>query len=176
MGTIYVLIALSTAYWLSRIPERQKLKTWTQILTVLVFVLIPTWDVLLGRLYFNYLCETEGDIKIHNQAELPTEHWEDGVPRDRLERLPGRGFEILIGEKFIIESHTIKNYGEPFRIDKEHKVLNNRVTDEVLSEFIYFIYWGGWLINASGLHRSGVSCPSYRLISKLYSETFIKEN
>lgn len=145
------------------------------LLAGLAFLLIFTWDVIMGNFYFYYLCATEGGGKVYQQAELPSEYWRDsGIPRDRLEKVPGEDRQILIGDKYILERNTIKNYGYPFRIDKEYKALKNRIDGEVLSEFIHFRYWGGWLINATALHRSADHCPNIRLISKLYSDTFVK--
>lgn len=41
-----------------------------QALCVAIFVLIPTWDVIPGRLYFQHLCEKEAGIKVFKTVEV----------------------------------------------------------------------------------------------------------
>lgn len=170
----YVKLAFWTARFLSRRAQKIKTQNIIKLSVALIFILIPTWDVILGRLYFNYLCDTEGGIRMYKQAELPLKHWkQNGVPRDRLVKTPGGGYQIVIGDRFILERHTIKNYALPFKIEKEHKKLRNKITGELLSEFILFRYWGGWLINNTGLNRSAENCSDVKT-TMLYKKSFIK--
>jgi hypothetical protein len=71
------------AVWLVMRRVKSPGRKWKAgLVTALIFFLIPTWDILLGRAYFYYLCATEGGIKIYGQVELPKEYWdEEGRPR-----------------------------------------------------------------------------------------------
>src|SRR4030067_3518574 len=71
---VYLVVAWVTIKWL---PSKKA--KW---IAVAVFVLIPTWDEILGRIYFKYLCETQGGIKVYKVVELPGEYWAaDGMPK-----------------------------------------------------------------------------------------------
>lgn len=66
---VYVAVALFVAWFLARQFDSQKAKTTAVVSSLLVFALIPTWDILPGRLYFNHLCETEGGLKVYKTVE-----------------------------------------------------------------------------------------------------------
>lgn len=159
-GTIYVLIVLLTAYWLSLIPRRQKIKTWTQILTVLVFALIPTWDIILGRLYFNYLCETESGIKIYKQMELPAEYWDENGESNFI---TSRGDldQSLLDNRFDkeLERESVSDIARLLNIRKYRRMISRAQSNEMLGAYVRFVYFGGWLVNSTGIHVTGTSCP-----------------
>ena len=66
---VYVGVAVVLAWLLARRRQTPKAKAIAATLTLLVFALIPTWDILPGRLYFNHLCATEGGLKIYKTVE-----------------------------------------------------------------------------------------------------------
>jgi len=169
VGVLYVLVALSTSYWLSRFPERQKTKTWTQILTVLVFALIPTWDIAPGKLYFKYLCNTEGGVRVYQKAELPAEYWQDdGDPRSKLKKTGPADYEYTIGKEYFMVSTEKQTHSDLFHIDKHGYIVKSRETGELLGQYTFFRYWGGWLINSTGLHRSAERCPKNNFLEKIF--------
>ncbi len=48
---------------------------------IAVFVLIPTWDIIPGHLYFNYLCGKEAGTRVLKTVEVEKEYFLlDGRP------------------------------------------------------------------------------------------------
>jgi hypothetical protein len=39
------------------------------ILATLFFILLPTWDVIIGKIYFDHLCKTEGGLKVYKNVQ-----------------------------------------------------------------------------------------------------------
>lgn len=39
------------------------------ILAILFFILLPTWDVIIGKIYFDHLCKTEGGLKMYESVQ-----------------------------------------------------------------------------------------------------------
>lgn len=39
------------------------------ILATLFFILLPTWDVIIGKIYFDHLCKTEGGLKVYESVQ-----------------------------------------------------------------------------------------------------------
>lgn len=39
------------------------------VLATLFFILLPTWDVIIGKIYFDHLCKTEGGLKIYESVQ-----------------------------------------------------------------------------------------------------------
>lgn len=67
---VYLLIAVTLAVWAPRaIFNTSRARTITGIAVLLTFVLIPTWDIIPGKLYFDHLCKTEGGLKIYKTVE-----------------------------------------------------------------------------------------------------------
>src|SRR5436309_15436428 len=52
-------------------------------ITITIFVLIPTWDIVPGWLYFAYLCNTEGGQKIYKTVEVGPQYFLKLGERDR---------------------------------------------------------------------------------------------
>src|SRR5437773_872909 len=55
-------------------------------ITITIFVLIPTWDIIPGWLYFAYLCNTAGGQKIYKTVELSHEYFLKAGEPDRSQR------------------------------------------------------------------------------------------
>lgn len=186
IALFWIIIAffyIKLAFWLARFLSRHSQKTKTQKLVkfgvALVFVLIPTWDVILGRLYFNHLCATEGGIKIYRQAELSDKYWDE----------KNNPVFIVGGGKF--DPTPLKNQYKFINIHKEPdsiaKFLNIKQTaksivktesDEILGQYILFYYFGGWLFNSTGLHVSADVCPPIRagVTRSFINQVFIPNN
>ncbi|MGH6636590.1 MAG: hypothetical protein ACRED0_10845 [Gammaproteobacteria bacterium] len=163
---LYLLVAISVTRWLARIPKRSSYKWLMALLTLAVFALIPTWDEVLGRMYFKHLCETEGGVKVYKTVGLGPEYWEkDGTikfVRGRVDELPRAGHFRMpvgkVGDRYLITDNVKRRYVQSFRIDKDWYAVVDRRTQEVMAERISFLYWGGWLINSSGLHVTATRC------------------
>lgn len=60
-----ILLAVVSYVWLARFVARRIENRAAKYTVIAIFILIPTWDVIPGKLYFNHLCETQGGEKIY---------------------------------------------------------------------------------------------------------------
>ncbi len=63
---LYILLAWLAVYLVKKYTG----STIAKYLTVAVFILIPSWDILPGRLYFHRLCEKEAGIRVFKTVEV----------------------------------------------------------------------------------------------------------
>ena len=167
VGSIYFLLAVFLTFWLASRPKKtiHQIIVFTFVATV--FVLIPTWDIIPGRLYFKHLCKTEGGIKIYKQTELPAEYWDES----------GNIQKEILSKVINTESQVQDESQNLFHTRKTKKLIIDKNSGELLGTYTYFIYFGGWLINNTGLHVTGISCPPLEqasfsdLIRKVFVQT-----
>jgi|SRR3989344_1913890 len=152
---IYIAIAWAI---IKRLPNKKS--KW---IAAAVFILIPTWDEIAGRIYFKYLCETEGHQKIHKTFELGKEYFlsPGEINMNTAGRLPALGGELNIVKvkdrfSFTHESARVSYF---FRIDKATLVIKEIASGEVIATDTRFLYFGGWVVNHTGAHVTGTSCP-----------------
>jgi hypothetical protein len=120
--------------------------------TATVFFLIPVWDQIIGSLYFQHLCRTEGGSKVYKTVRLGPEYWSDGVlDRKSLER------------RFEFPTVSQEKYSRLFNIKLGRDLVVDTRTNEVIGSDTYFIHFGGWLVNSVGFHVRGASCPASKL-------------
>ena len=125
----------------------------TLILTV--FVLIPTWDIIPGQLYFNHLCEKEAGIKVFRTVEMEKEYFlPNGQPDEK--KLAGR---------YSRDFRLDKDFSPLFHIAKRESVIQNVQTGDVLGTATDFSYRGGWLTAFVLPEGPGTSCSAYPNLS-----------
>lgn len=154
-----LLVYLGIA-WLviKRLPSKKA--KW---IAVAVFILIPTWDEILGRVYFKYLCEMEGNQKIYKTFELGKEYFllPGEINMNTAGRLPAQGGELNIvkaKDRFSF-THESTRVSYSFRIDKAALVIKEIASGEVVATDTRFLYFGGWVVNHTSAHVTGISCP-----------------
>jgi len=66
-----------------------------------------------------------------------------------------------------------------FNIEKRSREIFDEETGKILGTIVHFIHFGGKLVNSTGLHVSGTSCPSDELVSnyiiRLSKKVFIQK-
>ena len=67
-ATVYLVIG---SFIVKRIPNK-----WGKGVAIIVMLLIPTGDAIVGRIYLNHLCSTEAGVKAYRTVELPAEYWD----------------------------------------------------------------------------------------------------
>lgn len=134
---------------IKRLPSKKA--KW---ITVAVFILIPTWDEILGRIYFKHLCETEGGVRVYKTVELPAEYW-DGQGRAKFIDEKAGGF--LLGKEYPPEYKT-EAYSIFFHIDNAGYKRVDKQSGQVLGEVTDFRYWGGWMRRNLSLHNTADGC------------------
>ena len=178
-----LLIYLAVA-WLviKRLPSKKA--KW---IAVAVFILIPTWDVILGRLYFYSLCMTEGGQNIYKTVEINKEYYSPNVSKAKLPE----GQEWEIGKEYVMHiegdhpmvKRTVKVVVDPEKLKDRYeivvakfaneKILNvqkissfvkDKQTGEILGTATSFAYWGGWVAKHSVSHVVAIECPETKMV------------
>ncbi len=157
------LIALSifAGYILASyfIVKSQKSKR-KKIIAAIIMVLIPTWDVIIGRTIIYTLCATQGGIYVYETVGLGEENFDDdGVPLfyDRRKTL-GR---MKLANRYT-GNRSIKIVSKLFNIKKYSEEILDTKHNKVLGEIKSYGYKGGWAFNLFNVGGAGgVSCPSY---------------
>lgn len=159
--TVYISVAILVTRFFIKRAKTRKGKWLKGLATVAIFVLIPTWDAILGTIYFRYLCATEGGVHVYKVVELAPEYWNaDGSPAFMDPN--GNTDETLFANRFAYRTKVEEKYSGKFNIDKYIDVLLNKDTQEVLGTRTSFLYFGGWLVNSTGFHVNGIRCHGYK--------------
>ncbi len=166
----YILVA----YFIVKVQKNKRKK----IIAATIMILIPTWDVIIGRAMLYTLCATQGGIHVYQTVELGPEYFdEDGAPlfyaRDKFVK----NMEIARRYKGVSEWADMIPL---FHLRVHSEKIADEQNDYILGEVKYFIYNGGWVFNSLKVGGGGgESCPSYsgENILKLSKKTFsLKEN
>lgn len=173
----YLLVAIIVTWLLKRSLRGNRWQKLVVVISILTFLLIPTWDMILGRAYFHYLCVTEGGVQVYKQIELPAEYWDENGKPIFVSDNGGINEELLTN--YVVFSKVYKDESRnPFHIRTTKKIIEDKNNHERVGSYTYFIYFGGWLVNNIGYHVRGSSCPSLEKasFSKLVKSTFIQKN
>lgn len=182
---LYIGLALLISYWARRGFDTPKAKHIAQALTLIIFALIPTWDIIPGKLYFNHLCETEGGLKIYKTAEeVEGLHQVEGgsstaqsTLRYGYKFVEGTSLEgnlmkytlgangALLQQKIseVTSNYIVSRTIEPrsFNILKTSYRIAHRQTGEQYSMMSFFSHSGNWLqVKFSPLLGHGGDCTS----------------
>lgn len=118
-----ILLAVVAYIWLARFVARRIENRAAKYTVIAIFILIPTWDVIPGKLYFNHLCEKEAGLKIYKTVE--------GV----------EGFRVYPGA--VAEPDALKKYGYKYQersegnrlyrytLDADGKIVRHEVTESI---------------------------------------------
>lgn len=152
-----ILLAVVIYVWLARFVTKRIANQAAKYIAIALFTLIPTWDIIPGKLYFNHLCESEAGVKIFETMELPAEYWDQqGKPRFFNEH----GY---LDNKFLADhldggGGRIEHYSSAFAIDKVTSPIKEKVSQKVLAEITTFGFWGGWVSRNFIPHNTAASC------------------
>lgn len=159
MFGLSILLAVVIYVWLARFVTKRIKNRVAKYAVIAIFILIPTWDIIPGKLYFNHLCENEAGVKVYQTVELPAEYWDE------------QGKAKFFKENGDLNHPFLKNrFGEPsltkpypsfFRIDETHQKLVNNSNQEILGEVVSFMYWGGWISRNLSPHNTAVDCKEF---------------
>lgn len=156
--TFYIVVAILVTRFFVKRARTRKGKWLKGLATTVIFVLIPTWDAILGTIYFRYLCATEGGPKIYKSVKLSKEYFnKDGEPAF----VPGGPWPIVerLGDQFTKSYDGVDSLNRLFEIKKTAITIKAQQSGVVLGTYTYFINFGGWVKNHAGFHVTGTSCP-----------------
>ena len=157
---LYFVVTFLLALWLTRVIKSRHF--YTVFLLLLLFFWLPgLWDVILGRAYFHYLCQTDGGVHIYETVELGDEYWnEDGSPTFYTEKGAFDGSVFEGKYKFVRNNHPKMGLGST--IKKRPRQIIETETDRVLGEWVLYEYLGGWVVhNLQPFMVGSTLCHSY---------------
>jgi hypothetical protein len=159
-----VLLALIAYVFLARaVAKAVEKKTGSKrakYAAIAVFVLIPTWDVFPGWLYFNHLCEKEGGIKVLKTVEVDKSFF---MPN-------GQPDEKQLSSSFTVVHKDDREYSPVFHIAKFETVLHDKQTNEVLGVDVHLAHYGGWLKANLLPEGSSTRCRGYSPYRDVWTE------
>ncbi len=162
----YLIVAIVVIWKVLKCVEGKGKKWSVFFLLVFAFYLPLGWDVILGRAYFYYLCETQGGVHVYQPIVLDTEYWNDDGSPKFIDSENGELDETFLADRYTIIRSNEKSYGKMFRVSSiVTELLDSRVNDVIADRVIIF-YGGGWFLNNSGFHVDSLSC--FRDLSGLY--------
>lgn len=124
-----------------------------------VFVLIPTWDIVPGYLYFSYLCEKEAGAKVLKTVEVEEEYF-----------LPdGRPDESKLSDRFAQSHRFYREFSTLFHIMRFESTIKDKQSSEVLGSATSLSHFGGWLVAYLFPLGNATTCPE-RVHTAIWSE------
>ena len=121
-----------------------------QIICAMVFLLVPTWDIIPSRLYFKHLCEHEAGVKAFKIVEIDKSYFkQDGKPDDK---------QLL--EHYAQFSKHDPRFSSWAHITKIEGAIQDKQTNELLGTVTDFVYYGGWFGSRID-PMSPVTCPRF---------------
>ncbi|MEO6976386.1 MAG: hypothetical protein ABI144_11035 [Gallionella sp.] len=155
----WLLVAVLVAVKVSQLPKIGVARLAAGVGTFVLVFLLPFSDDIVGRIYFNHLCESEGGVRVYQTVELPAEYW-DAQGRPKFFKGNGDLNHSLLNNRFG-EPSTTKSYSTLFGIDESHQQLIDNSNQKILGEVISFMYWGGWVSRDLSPHNTAVDCKEF---------------
>jgi hypothetical protein len=151
---LYIFLAWSVVRvvgWLASICAFTSVtKRVLQVLCAAFFVLVPTWDIIPSRLYFQHLCEQEAGVNVYRSVKIGQSYFRpDGKPDDK---------KLL--ERYAQSSKWNHSFSSWAHIIKIEGTIQDKQTGEILGTTTDFVYYGGWLGSRIAA-MSSVTCPNY---------------
>ncbi|MDF1588646.1 MAG: hypothetical protein P1P93_05750 [Gammaproteobacteria bacterium] len=158
---IYFIFAVIVIYKLMK-KYRGQHKWRRCILLAFLFYLPVGWDVILGRAYFQYLCNKDGGVHIYQTVELGPEHWyPDGSPKFYTKK--GDFDEGYFNNKYrLVTVRRDQEFETSLPILRELTQIIDLTSETVLGEVVTYLYTNGWVINTwQPFSTSGMRCPRF---------------
>lgn len=188
MVGLIVLVVIITYFSIALFCIYKVKSVKNKFIVSLVFILIPTADVIVGNIYFRYLCHTQSGQFIYKTIKVSDEYYLKLGEEDtsawifKLDFLTKDNGQKINRDKF---SHRYlfeflrsrSSYSKFFHIFKRKDEIIDRASEKILSETIHFGYGGGWVENIYKMTGSGRVCPKDRPgLLNLAEKTFYIEN
>lgn len=118
---------------------------------------LPFGDEIAGRIYFNYLCATEADVKVYKTVELPAEYWDEQGRAKFFNQYGYLDHDFWV-KKLDESGGRVERYSSVFAIDKHTSPVKERSSQRVLADVTTFLYWGGWMRRNLSPNNTANSC------------------
>ena len=176
---IYIGIALFFIYKVKGIKKKAFVS--------LIFILIPTADVIVGSIYFKYICSKYSGAFVYRRVGIGDEYYLQPGEEDnsrwtiKLDFLTKKNGQKINRKKF--KQHYVfiigssETYSKLFHIYKRELIVLNKRINEILSKYILYSYGGGWVENIYKMGGTSKRCPTRLLDSDLLgNKTFYPVN
>jgi hypothetical protein len=133
-------------------------------IAIMVFVLIPTWDEMVGTIFLRYLCSAEGGPKISKTIVLDKEYFlrSGEINEYTAGRVLAKGGELnmlKIQEKYSLDVSMI-TVSPILNVKKYTVTVKEKQSQELVASDVDFKKYGGWILRNSGLQIPATSCPA----------------
>ncbi|MGE3154315.1 MAG: hypothetical protein AB7G48_16350 [Nitrospiraceae bacterium] len=135
--------------------QRMEVRTQSKLAkyaTIAIFVLIPTWDIIPGRLYHQYICQKEGGVEVFKTIEVDKTYF---MPDGRLDE------KKLLLERLDWQTTMDRAFSRVFHMTKHQGVLIDKENGEHLGMATGFSYFGGWLHTTILIEAAPDPCPQF---------------
>jgi len=166
---IYIVITLAVLVIAVKFSTEKKRKWVVASLVILTSILIPTWDIPIGRINFNHLCKTQAGQFIYKQVPLSDEYFLSAGERDlRYQRDThpfafAKGGELnleMVKQDYVIKRNYVQGLSRWGYINKRETSITTLQDKDTLSYAISFQYGGGWLSDTLAGGRAIIkTCP-----------------
>lgn len=160
MAAGYLLIITVAIVLVTRFIKKTHWRWLSRGSLFVVLFFLPFADQIIGRYYFDHLCETEGGLHVYQTVELGPEFYhEDGSPRFMDSK--GRFDSSIFNGRYEFKKESLDRYVEIVVIEKRIHSIIDTTSGNTLGSFTQFTYRGGWLNNYFSYHRGGIGCNGY---------------
>ncbi len=192
---IYVVFTLIIVFVVVKINEEKKQKWIAATIVIVISILIPTWDIPIGRINYHNLCKNEAGQFIYKQVELGEEYYLKEGERDLRYTHDNHPYAFAKGgelnlervkQDYVINRNYYRDYSKWGHIRKRVTTITSLLKGEIFGQAVSFHYGSGWVLKKIFNVGSGrISCPSdafaiesrpYSIHSNLPDKTFIKSS
>lgn len=165
---VYIVITLVVLVIVVKFVTGKKRKWISALLIILTSILIPTWDIPIGRINFSHLCKTQAGQFINKQVSLSEEYFLKAGERnlryqENSEFAYAKGGELnleMVKQDYVIKRNYDKGLSRWGYINKRETSITNLQDKDTLSYAISFQYGGGWLSDTLAGGRAIIkTCP-----------------
>ena len=151
MAAGYLLIITVVTALATRFIKKPHWRWVSRGLLLVVLLFLPFADQIIGRIYFNHLCDTEAGLHVYQTVELgPKFYHEDGSPRFMDSK--GKLDSSVFNGRYEFKKESLDRYVEIVVIEKRIHSIIDTTTGTALGSFTQFTYRGGWLNNYFSYH------------------------
>ena len=126
-------------------------KKWAAgLITAIIVILIPTWDVIAGRIQYSYLCTTESGIRIYKHVKLGPEYHGLQLPEIHLVY-----DQMQLSKRFPFSRESSEDILGPGQIKFNRELISDFQTGETLGTFTTYFWYGGWFEHMFSIQGAG---------------------
>ena len=153
---VYVVLAM----FIINAIEKYSGSKIAKYVAIAVLVLIPTWDIVPGQLYFQHLCKEEVGIKVLKAVEVERTYF----------KANGEPDEEKLSNRFKSSMKVDRKFSGIFNITKIESSIRDNESGELLATAVDLRYHGGWLFANLLPQGESTVCPSYPVHAQKWKE------